>query len=198
EGQLRRLCGDAAVDRAKGLPGSDEQLRVTFDPVSGQQVVLDIRKRLRPVEKHWHWEQKGVPLRVEIGPRDVESGKIVLKERLTGSKEFLAADAFGPTELRAKLDAIQAAMLERAEAFRDEHTVDVSSKNQLTKRIQKNAGFVRCFFEPDTAAEDEIKSLSGGGTVRLILPEEAKTAPEGECVWTGKKTKMQVLFAQAY
>ena len=165
-----------------------------FDPRTEQRIVADFRDS-RPGEKHFNWEQRGVPFRIEVGPRDVDAGTFILKGRIDGSKETInAADATGPW-LRAKLDAAHTALFEKARKFRDENTHWADSYDQLKQILKEKGGFVRCYFKPDRANEARIKEQTKA-TVRCVPFDQPGTP--GKDILTGEETTTQVLFAQAY
>jgi prolyl-tRNA synthetase len=165
-----------------------------FNRVTGQKVVVDLRDA-RPGDKQYHWEQRGVPFRIEVGPRDVQANAFVLKHRLDRVKETCQLADVSAEWLQAKLDELHASLFERARAFRESSTRDVLTYDELKTTISGSGGFVRCYFEPSVEAEAKIKEETKA-TVRLVLLEPA--ADEGTCVYSGKPTRTQVLFAQSY
>jgi prolyl-tRNA synthetase len=164
-----------------------------FDKHTGQKVVIDLRDQ-RPGDKQYHWEQRGVPFRIEVGPRDVQANAFVLKHRLDRNKETCQLGDVSRDWLQGKLDEMHAALFERARSFRDSSTRDVTSYDELKSTIAASGGFVRCYFEPGIEAEAKIKDETKA-TVRLVLMEPAE---EGTCIFSGKPTKTRVLFAQSY
>jgi len=191
---IEQLCGGERLQAARARQSGRELLSVFCDSTSTQSMVLDMRDE-RPVEKHFHWEQRGVPFRFEVGPRDVEKGTFVLKIRATGEKRFVALADATPTWFCQLVGEIQQAMLDKARAFRDQHTVDVTSYQELREALERRAGFVRCWFEEDREAEARIKEETKG-TVRCIPFEQPGGG--GKCVFSGKDTTTQVLFSVAY
>jgi prolyl-tRNA synthetase len=166
----------------------------TWDPLTHQQIVVDWRDN-RPGDKQYHWEQRGVPLRIEVGPRDVAGGGFVLKKRLDRSKEsVLLADA-SRTWLVDRLDQIQRDMHGRALAYRDQSTRRAESYEELKQILKTDGGFVRCYFIPNKANEAKIKEETKA-TVRCIPLEQAGLS--GRCIYTGEPTDIEVLFAVAY
>ncbi|MGE0494925.1 MAG: proline--tRNA ligase [Vulcanimicrobiota bacterium] len=188
------LCGDKRLAAAESRVGNRDQLSVFTDDTAAQQVVLDLRDQ-KPVEKHFYWEQRGVPFRIEVGPRDVEKGNFVLKLRLDRSKSFHELAEATPEWLAGKVEEIQARMLEQASTFRDEHTVEANNYDELKAALAERKGFVRCWFNEDEEAEAKIKEETKG-TVRCIPFDQP--GGEGVCVYSGKPAKEQVLFAVAY
>ncbi|HEY8751228.1 MAG TPA: proline--tRNA ligase [Tepidisphaeraceae bacterium] len=165
-----------------------------FDPATEQRIVADFRDS-RPGEKHFHWEQRGVPFRIEVGPRDVDAGNIVLKGRIDGSKEIVPVADATESWLRAKLEAAQTALFQKAQKYRDENTRMADSYEQLKQILKDKGGFVRCYFKPDRENEKKIKDQTKA-TVRCIPFEQPGTI--GKDVFTGEETMTQVLFATAY
>ena len=151
----------------------------------------------RPGDKHYHWEQRGVPFRFEVGPRDVDAGTLVLKSRLgAGAKEIIKLDDMtSPRWLQEKLDAAHAALFEKAKKFRDESIRRAATYDEMKKIIAEQGGFVRCYFIPDRGNEAKIKEETKA-TVRCI-PFDQPPQP-GKCIYTGRETTTEVLFAQAY
>jgi len=197
----------AFIERAlAALVGTDEMAaarkRVTspgmesyfFDRGTHQRILVDWRDN-RPGEKHFHWEQRGVPFRIEAGPRDADAGTLVLKHRIDREKETVPFGDLSSAWLRARLEDAQARLLERARAFRDASTRRANSYDELKRILADDGGFVRAYFEPDAEAEDRIQNETKA-TVRCI-PFDQPAKP-GKCVLSGRETATEVLFAQAY
>jgi prolyl-tRNA synthetase len=165
-----------------------------FDATTEQRIVADFRDG-RPGEKHFHWEQRGVPFRIEVGPRDVDAESFVLKGRIDGSKEIVKLSDINSQWLRDKLNAAHDALFNKARRFRQDNTRDAGNYDEFKKLIKEQGGFVRCFFNPDRANEAKIKEETKA-TVRVVPFEQPGT--KGKDVFTGEETQTQVLFAQAY
>jgi prolyl-tRNA synthetase len=165
-----------------------------FDAATEQRIVADFRDS-RPGEKHFHWEQRGVPFRIEVGPRDVDGESFVLKGRIDGSKTVVKLSELTEGWLRAKLDAAHVALFDKARQFREANTHWADSYDQLKQIIKEKGGLVRCFFKPDRAAEAKIKEQTKA-TVRCIPFDQPGTS--GKDIYSGEGTTTQVLFAQAY
>lgn len=191
---VRTLCGDERTDRALKLEEGRDFLNVFVDDKLTQKICVDFRDD-RPGEKHFYWEQRGVPFRFEIGPRDVDGGAFVLKTRLTGQKTVHKIEELSGMWLKNNIETIQNEMLSRAEARQKAATVDVKSYDELKKFLEGSGGFARCWFLPDKAAEAKIKDETKG-TVRCIPLDAEKGS--GTCIYSGKPTTTQVLFAQSY
>ena len=165
-----------------------------FDKITGQKIIVDWRDA-RPGDKQYHWEQRGVPLRMEIGPRDVAAGTAILKRRLDREKISVSLAEMTPDWLRGKLTQIQTAMFEKARAFRDQNIRDAVAYDDMKNILAEHGGFVRAWFKPDRTNESKIKAETKA-TVRCIL--FGNNGQTGKCVYTGETTDCKVLFAQAY
>jgi prolyl-tRNA synthetase len=142
------------------------------------------------------WELKGVPVRIEIGPRDVENNSVVLARRDRPGKEgkqFVSQDGLA-LQLAALLVDIQGAMFSKALAFREENTVAVKSELELSEAI-KARKFALAYWSGDPEGEERIKQATGA-TTRCIPLDQSGT--EGICITTGKPTTQQAIFARAY
>ncbi|HVT87256.1 MAG TPA: proline--tRNA ligase [Tepidisphaeraceae bacterium] len=191
---LGQLVGEKEIQAAFKRRSGDNIASFFFDKNTGQKIVVDWRDA-RPGDKQYHWEQRGVPFRIEVGPRDVQQGVCVLKRRLDRGKETVAIGDVSAKWLSTKLTEVHASMLEKARAYREQNTRDAATYDEMKKIIAGQGGFVRCYFEPDRDAEAKIKTETKA-TVRCI-PFDQPKAP-GKCIFSGKETKTQVLFAQAY
>ncbi len=164
-----------------------------FNPHTNQRIVVDLRDA-RPGDKQYHWEQRGVPFRIEVGPRDVQAGVFVLKHRLDRAKETVNLADASAAWLQSKLDAMHHTLFDRAKQFRQASTRDAGSYDELKQILEQHGGFVRCWFEPSRESEAKIKEDTKA-TVRCIPMEQAGS---GTCIYTGKPTTTRVLFAQSY
>jgi prolyl-tRNA synthetase len=178
---------------AKRLSG-DGLKNFFFDKVTGQKIIVDWRDA-RPGDKQYHWEQRGVPLRIEVGPRDVAGGVMVVKRRLDREKMTVSLGDLSADWLREKLRAIHELMLEKARAYRDANIRDAASYDEMKKILAEQGGFVRAWFKPGREAEAKIKEQTKA-TVRCIPLEKAEGT--GACIFSGEPTETRVLFAQAY
>ena len=165
-----------------------------FDPATEQRIVADFRES-RPGDKHFHWEQRGVPFRIEVGPRDVDGGSFVLKGRIDGSKQIVKLGEVDGNWLAGKLEAAHQSLFEKARQFRETHTHWADSYDQMKQILQEQGGFVRCYFTPNRENEARIKQETKA-TVRCV-PFDQPEKP-GKDIYTGQESSTQVLFAQAY
>ena len=174
------------------------ELKIYLEPLSKSLKEAGIRiyedwTNNSPGFKYNEWEMKGVPLRMEIGPRDIKENKVVLVRRDNGEKLFIKKDdVLEKTSMI--LDEIQIALFEQARDFRDENTHLVSNYDTF-KQIIKDGGFVRCGWDGDADTEAKIKEQTKA-TIRCIPFNES---PEGlTCILTGDVAKHEVIFAKAY
>jgi prolyl-tRNA synthetase len=179
--------------RSKQSRGGDIE-SYFFDKSTHQAIVVDWRDT-RPGDKQYHWEQRGVPFRLEVGPRDVDAGAFVLKQRLDRSKATVQASEVSAGWLREKLGAMQAAMFEKARQFREANTRRAESYEQMKEILEKQGGFVRAWFTPSRENEAKIKDETKA-TVRCIPFEQS--GGRGKDILTGEETGTEVLFAVAY
>ncbi|HEY0008270.1 MAG TPA: aminoacyl--tRNA ligase-related protein [Tepidisphaeraceae bacterium] len=191
---VAKLIPAAEIAAAGKLAITNDIKSYFFNAHTHQRVIVDLRDT-RPGDKQYHWEQRGVPFRIEVGPRDVAAGAALLKRRLDRSKETVALDTFSADWLSAKLVEVQQAMFDKAAAFTTANTREAKSYDELKQILEKEGGFVRCYFVPGKEVEAKIKAETKA-TVRCIPLEQPGN--EGQCIYTGQTTKTQVLFALAY
>ncbi len=184
------------AERAKVLDAGEKARRECVD--AGLSVVLDDRDELRPGAKHFDWEQKGVPARVEIGPRDVESGTCVVKRRDKDPKSKVSVPLAGVgAGLTILMGQIQTSLFERAKAFRDQRIVRVDTYDQFKQALEVDGRgqFLLAHWDGTPQTEQKIKEDTKA-TIRCI-PLEGDDEP-GRCVLTGRPSQRRVIFAQAY
>ena len=146
-----------------------------------------------PGFKFNEWEMKGVPLRLEVGPRDVENGKAVLARRDTGEKSVLSLDE-SISFIPPLLDEIQDGLFSQALQFQNENTYSVDNYDAFKKQI-KEGGFVKCGWDGSDETEVAIKGETKA-TIRCIPLDEN---PEGlTCIYSGKPALHEVIYAKAY
>ena len=139
-------------------------------------------------------EMKGIPVRIEIGPKDIEAGQAVIVRRDTREKIVTALENLS-AKLAQVLDTMQKEMLERARAHRDSHTYDVQTYEEFVKTINEKPGFVRAMWCGDQACEDKIKEDTTA-TARCMPFKQEKLSDE--CVCCGKPAKALVYWGKAY
>ncbi|HLD31066.1 MAG TPA: proline--tRNA ligase [Patescibacteria group bacterium] len=159
---------------------------------SGVGVKLDERD-LRPAWKYFEWERKGVPIRIELGPRDIEKSEAVLVRRDTGEKRNVLQKQLAD-EVKKELVAIQKNLFDRALKFQKENTFETENWEEFKKIMAGEGGFVKANWCGDSKCELEIKEETKA-TIRCI-PFGEKAS--GKCIHCDKKAKEKVIFAQAY
>ncbi|MER3474808.1 MAG: proline--tRNA ligase [Armatimonadota bacterium] len=159
------------------------------------RVKLDDRDELTPGFKFNEWEVRGVPVRVEVGPRDVQQNTVALARRdMPGreGKSFVSQQGL-VQQVGNLLDTIQQSLFDRALRFREEHTVDVHTFDELRDAVE--TGFARAYWAGTREHEDYVQAETRA-TIRVIPFEQPEKA--GTCVLTGRETTQQVIFARAY
>lgn len=162
----------------------------------GVRVHLDAREGVRPGFKFNDWEMRGVPVRVEIGPKDVENGVAVLARRdMPGKEGKQTIPQAGIVEVIVDLlDAVQANLLQQAADFRDANIFDVESYDQL-KQVVEAGGWARGWWGGTDDEEKRIKDETGA-TIRCFPFEQP--GGTGRCLMSGKEAAQVALFAHAY
>jgi prolyl-tRNA synthetase len=182
-----RSAVEGAIERLQGLLAGEVEGRAV-------RLHVDRRDEVTPGAKFAHWELRGVPFRIEIGPRDVAADQAVLVRRIDRSKEVvpLAELAAG---LPARLTAYQAELYQRAVAFRAENTHRVDDYAQFKAVLEDEGGFLMAHWCGSEACERQINEETGA-TIRVV-PLDAE-AEEGVCLIDGGASHQRVVFARAY
>jgi prolyl-tRNA synthetase len=161
---------------------------------AGVRVMLDDRDAYTPGWKFAEWEMRGVPLRLEIGPKDIEKSQVVLVRRDTREKAPIAVDTLAAV-VSDRLIEIQQGLFQRALAFRDEHTTRVSTWTEFAAAMEGRPGFVVAAWCGDADCEAAIKTETQA-TLRNI-PFGSEGIP-GTCVKCGRPSVGEAWFAKAY
>jgi len=172
-----------------------QRLHVTLRD-GGVRVTLDDRDGMKPGAKYYEWESRGVPVRLEIGPRDVDKAQVVLARRTGGKAPVAVAGVLDgvQTALREIQDGLRVAALERREA----HSHRGVSKEQLIDLMEGPGGFAYAGYCGDDACERAIQERTKATT--RVLPDaefRSATAP-GSCVWCGRAATAEAVWARAY
>jgi prolyl-tRNA synthetase len=160
----------------------------------GVRVTLDARDTYTPGWKFAEWEMRGVPVRLEIGPKDLERSQVVLVRRDTREKRFVPMDNLA-AQVSSLLDGIQQALFDRALAFREEHTSRTTSYDEFKQIMEGRPGFVIAPWCGSAACEAEIKAETQA-TIRNLPLEPA--AVSGVCIKCGSPATTEAWFAKAY
>ena len=161
---------------------------------AGFSVKLDAREGYRPGWKFTEYEVQGVPIRLALGPRDLQNGTVEMARRDTRTKAFVARE--GITErVRQTLDDIQQSLFDRAVQFRSTHTTRVDTYDDFKDVLEDRGGFVLAHWDGTEETEAQIKEETRA-TIRCIPLEPEKE--EGVDPVSGKPSTQRVLFARAY
>ena len=160
---------------------------------SGFRVKMDDSDK-SPGWKFSEQEMRGIPVRIEIGPKDIEKGQCVLVRRDTREKYQTPLEEV-PAKLARLLDTIQADLYERAKAHRDSHISDAFDYKEFQTALDKKPGFIRAMWCGDQACEDKIKEDTTA-TSRCMPFEQEQISDV--CVCCGKPAKKLVLWGRAY
>jgi len=160
----------------------------------GVSVKFDKRDTHKPGWKFAEWELKGVPVRIAIGPKDLEKGTVEVARRDEMSKEIVSSDNIAEY-VSNLLKEIQDNLYNKAKNYRTEHTTKVDSFDEFKDVLENKGGFIEAHWDGTPETEEEIKKLTKA-TIRCI-PIDAKDE-EGVCILTGKPSNKRVLFAKAY
>ncbi|MFZ6011110.1 MAG: proline--tRNA ligase anticodon binding domain-containing protein, partial [Bacteroidota bacterium] len=160
----------------------------------GYSVKYDNRDTHKPGFKFAEWELKGVPVRLAIGPRDLENGTVEVARRDTKEKQIMKFDQIA-TDVPALLDAIQSNIYQRALNFRNTTTNKADTYEEFKKLLDDKGGFVLAHWDGTKETEAAIKEETKA-TIRCI-PLDAKDEV-GVCIYSGKPSSRRVLFARAY
>jgi len=171
---------------------------------AGVRVSVDRRFHLRPGPKYFEWERKGVPLRIEVGARDVAANKLVCARRTGGDKFDLAADESLGRVVVAELDAMQAALLAAAEARLADGTREVGSYAEMKAALEAaegpgapGAGLFLVAWRDDADAEKAIKTESKA-TIRCFPLDQQHRVGGQTCFYSGEPATHMALFARAF
>ncbi len=182
---------------------SKEQVLAAAHKIASQlsplRVQLDERVEYNPGWKYNEWEVKGVPLRIEIGPKDLEKNQCVLVRRDSGAKETVSLSSAAST-VQQTLEKMQHDLFTRAKERLDSQIVTATTKDAFFEALQ-NKKIVRVSFCGDAAIEQEIKEKTTGATSRCIpLDKNQKPAKptHATCFYTGKTAEYDVYFAKNY
>lgn len=192
------------------IPGRDEEsARAVEDAaalalrelsMAGYRVTVDSRPGLRPGAKFFHWERRGVPLRLEIGPRDVAAGQATAVTRQDGQKRPIPLSALQP-HVEDLLDEMQVALGQRARTFREARTKTVDDRAGLESAVGDGYASARwcesrgCAEEIQTETRATIRCFPFERTEQGFAPEPDDPGP---CAWCGASARRRVLVARSY
>ena len=177
---------DRITEVANGLVAQFKKLNIS--------VKFDNRTTQKPGFKFAEWELKGVPVRVAIGPKDLENGTFEVARRDTLTKEVKPAEGI-VSYIQDLLEQIQKDLFNKAVDYRTAHTTEVNSFEEFKDILENKTGFVSAHWDGTAETEEKIKDLTKA-TIRCIPLDRVEEA--GVCVLTGAPSKGRVLFAKAY
>ena len=169
-----------------------------------ESVLLELRNAGVRIHEDWRkgspgfkfneWEMKGVPIRLEVGPKDIEKHQVVIARRDTGEKQFVKKEDI-VSLIPNLLDSIQNNLFEQAKQFRLNNTHTVSTYADFKEVIKNKGGFIRCGWDGTAETETAIKNETKA-TIRVIPFDENTKGLN--CIFSGKPAKHEVIFAKAY
>ncbi len=186
------ISKDESVAENDILPKAKELSAKLDDELGGMFTKVDTDFHARPADRFFTHLQKGVPLRLELGEKDLAAGTVRIVRRDTGAKIDAANDKVVET-VKNLLDEIQSNLFTKAKTFRDNNTHDASSYDELKEIIESKGGFVRAYFGGTPEDETRIREETGA-TPRVIVPGDHK----GKCIITGNEGARLTVFAKAY
>jgi prolyl-tRNA synthetase len=169
----------------------------TFMPAlkaKGISVKFDDRDTQRPGYKFAEWELKGVPVRLAIGPRDIENGTVEIARRDTKEKYSVSLTHIDKT-IEALLDTIQQDIFQKALNYRNDHITPANTYQEFKELLDGKAGFIAAHWDGTPETEEKIKEETKA-TIRCIPLNN--TLEDGVCIYSGKPSTQRVLFARAY
>jgi prolyl-tRNA synthetase len=181
-------------EEQKALLDEKAHAMVASFKAAGIRVKYDDSDNQRPGWKFAEYELKGVPVRIAVGPRDLENNQVEIARRDTKEKTTVSMDGITETVSQLLLD-IQSNLFNRAKKYRDEHITKVDSWDDFISTLDTKAGFVSAHWDGTPETEDKIKEMTKA-TIRCIPLNNAQEA--GTCILTGKPSVQRVLFARAY
>ena len=162
---------------------------------AGLTVKIDDRDNLRSGFKYAEWELKGVPVRIAMGPRDLENRTAEVVRRDTLEKEFVGWDSL-VEHVAALMEQIQQNIYKKALDFRNANTYKVDSWDEFKQKIEEG-GFLLCHWDGTKETEAKIQEETKA-TIRCIPIDSFVCEEEGKCVYSGKPSKRRVIFAKSY
>jgi len=158
------------------------------------RVEIDTRDGYTPGWKFNEWEMRGVPLRLEIGPKDMAQGQVMLVRRDTREKMAVKEEKLAET-VKELLDNIQENLFTRAKIFLEENIRETSDYHEFKKIIEKQRGLIKTYWCGNKECEEKIKEETKA-SIRCIPFEQEKVS--GKCIYCGKESSTLVYFARAY
>jgi prolyl-tRNA synthetase len=182
-------------EQRAGVVEAGERIRDELH-AAGIRVHLDSRDGMKPGAKYYEWEGRGTPLRLELGPRDLEAGTVVVAKR-TGGKESVPMEGLA-ANIDSRLDALQLELFEAARDRREANSLRGATREEFREFIAGDGGFVYAGWCGSEQCETEIKADTKA-TIRVLPDEEFRSAESpSSCVWCGKSSVAEAVWAKAY
>ena len=181
-------------DEQKAMIDEKMAVVVASFKAAGIRVKYDNTEHNRPGWKFAEYELKGVPIRIAVGPRDLENNQVELARRDTKEKTAISLDGLTET-VAALLLEIQSNLLQRATKYRDDHITSVDTWDEFINVLDNKTGFVLAHWDGTAETEEKIKDQTKA-TIRCIPLDNPLEV--GKCILTGNPSKQRVLFARAY
>jgi len=183
-----RIIDDTLLPKAKDL---SKQLNEALGELC---TAVDTQFHMRPADRFFYHLQKGVPIRLELGEKDMSAGTVRAVRRDTGEKIDVPHENLVPTVTKM-LDDMQASLYSKAKTFRESNTSFAADYGELKSLLEQKGGFVEAYFAGSKEDERRIKEDTGGATPRCIPITDTST---GRCVLTGKEGGRKTIFAKSY
>jgi len=181
------------VEQNEQLIAKSNEIKAELEQF-GIRVQIDTDVTKRPGFKFAEYELKGYPLRMVVGPRDLENDQVELARRDTKEKSLQNIDGIG-TYVNDLLNEIQDTLFNKARDYRDDHITEVTTFEEFKETLDTKGGFISAHWDETEATEELIKDATKA-TIRCIALDAKEEA--GTCVFSGKPSKRRVLFAKAY
>ena len=181
-------------EERKAIVAKMEQIKSQLEAL-GLTAKIDDRDNYRSGFKFAEWELKGVPVRLAIGPRDLENNTVEVARRDTMTKEVRQEEGLAEY-LKGLMDVIQENIYNKALDFRNKNVYKVDTWDEFKEKIEQG-GFLLCHWDGTTETEEKIKELTKA-TIRCIPTDSFVVEEEGKCIFSGKPSHRRVIFARAY
>ena len=180
-------------ERGETLEFADSIAKLLYEKIDELQIKIDRRNNLRPADKFFHWIQQGVPVRIEVGPRDVKKQSAMVARRDIREKNEVSLENITQRVVEL-LDNIQDSLFQRALDYRKSNTRTVAGIGEFKEIINNEGGFIYAHWDGSKEVETKIKQDTKA-TIRCIPLEKSGA---GKCMVTGAPSAQEVLFAIAY
>lgn len=181
-------------EERKAIVAKMEQIKSQLEAL-GLTAKIDDRDNYRSGFKFAEWELKGVPVRLAIGPRDLENNTVEVARRDTMTKEVRQEEGLAEY-LKGLMDVIQENIYNKALDFRNKNVYKVDTWDEFKEKVEQG-GFLLCHWDGTTETEEKIKELTKA-TIRCIPTDSFVVEEEGKCIFSGKPSHRRVIFARAY